>query len=159
MSDIRLFDKIRHPQKRALLLSYSVCLRLTDAIASAKIHRSLHYYWLKVDADYAEAFAEAQRMGAASLEEEAIRRARDGVTRKIFYKDEHIADEQVYSDVLLIFLLKGAMPDKYRDRVDIRVNIQHAAAKVAADLGMTPDEVLAEAQALLHELDHGATAS
>lgn len=118
MSDIRLFDKIRHPQKRALLLSYSECLRLTDAILHAKIHRSLHYYWLKVDQDYAEAFVQARAMGAQSLEEEAIRRARDGVTRKIFYKDEHIADEQVYSDVLLIFLLKGAMPEKYRERFE-----------------------------------------
>ena len=55
--------------------------------------------------------------------------------------------------------LERSQPDVWgrRERLDIRLNIEHAAAKVAADLGMTPEEVLAEAQALLHELDHGAT--
>ena len=57
------------------------------------------------------------------------------------------------------FHLERSQPDVWgrRERLDIRVSIQQAAAKVAADLGMTAEEVLAEAQALLYELDHGAT--
>src|SRR3990167_4587665 len=43
--------------------------------------------------------------------------------------------------------LERTQPDVWgrRERLDIRVNIQQAAVKVAEDLGMTPDEVLSEA--------------
>ena len=53
--------------------------------------------------------------------------------------------------------LERSQPDVWgrRERVDVRViSIQEAAAKVARELGMTAAEVIAEAQALLHELDH-----
>jgi hypothetical protein len=35
------------------------------------------------------------------------------------------------------------------------MQVQQVAAKVGEELGLTPEEVLAEAHALLQELDHG----
>jgi len=51
--------------------------------------------------------------------------------------------------------LERSKPDQWgrKDRVDLKVTIQQAAQKVADALGLTVDEVLAEAQALLAEAD------
>ena len=42
----------------------------------------------------------------------------------------------------------------YGERLDLNVSIQAAAAKVAAEFGLTTAEVLAEAKLLLLEVDH-----
>ena len=56
-------------------------------------------------------------MGADMLEDEAVRRAKDGVERPVYQGGKLVGHVQEYSDTLLIFLLKGARPEKYRDRV------------------------------------------
>ncbi len=42
-----------------------------------------------------------------------------------------------YSDVLLIFLLKGLRPDRYRERVDVRSVLAHL------DVSQLPDALVA----------------
>lgn len=51
--------------------------------------------------------------------------------------------------------LERSQPDVWgrRERLDVRLSIDQAAEKVAAELGLTKAEVLAEATALLYELD------
>jgi hypothetical protein len=78
---------------------------------------------MKDDAVYASAFEDATRMAGDFLEDEAIRRATEGVERKIFHQGEHVDNETVYSDTLLIFTLKGAKPQKYRDNIKIEQEI------------------------------------
>ena len=51
------------------------------------------------------------------LEREAWRRASEGVKQPVFYQGEVCGHVQKYSDVLLIFLLKGARPDRYREQL------------------------------------------
>ena len=53
------------------------------------------------------------------LEDEAIRRAREGVDEPVFYKGEHCGNVRRYSDTLLIFMLKARKPDVYRKRASI----------------------------------------
>lgn len=150
-----LFHQIHHPQKRALLLAYSECLSIPQSAAHAHVDRSLHFHWLKSDPEYAVAFEEAKQMGAEALETEAVRRAKEGVQRTLFYKGEPIGTETVYSDTLLIFLLKGAYPEKYRERfevhqrvlMDILVKIQRPTDLSDADL----ERLLVEAQTLVNE--------
>ena len=75
---------------------------------------------------YREAFEEAQEMACDAFEYEARRRAIEGVKRFKFHNGKPIIDpetgqpyfEYEYSDTLLIFLLKGAMPEKYRERFE-----------------------------------------
>lgn len=43
-----------------------------------------------------------------------------------------------------------------KERVDMRLTIEQTAQRVAAEMGLTAEEVLAEAQALLQEFDHRA---
>lgn len=57
--------------------------------------------------------------------------------------------------------LERRWPDEWgpKERVDVRITlVEQAAKKVAAELGMTAAEVLAEAQALLREVDHASNA-
>jgi hypothetical protein len=63
--------------------------------------------------DWDEALDEA----ADLLELEARRRAVDGIDKPIYHQGEEIDVVKSYSDTLLIFLLKGARPGKYRDNV------------------------------------------
>jgi hypothetical protein len=57
----------------------------------------------------------ALEQAADLLEAEARRRAVEGVTKPIMYKDKVATTVQEYSDTLLIFLLKGTRPQKYRE--------------------------------------------
>jgi hypothetical protein len=99
-----LFNHILHPEKRAFLLAYIECFQVTKAARSAGISHQLHYYWRNSDPVYAAALDVAKQLAIEGLEEVAIKRARD---------------EDRPSDVLLMFLLKGAMPDKYKDRYQV----------------------------------------
>ena len=58
-----------------------------------------------------------------SLEKEAWRRAREGVTRTepIMYQGEQVAEKIIteFSDNLITFLLKANRPGKYREQVKI----------------------------------------
>ena len=76
-----------------------------------------------VDKDFAAAWDECVELGAQALEDEARRRAFDGVEKPltsakglIYRPDGSEATVREYSDTLLIFLLKGARPQKYRER-------------------------------------------
>jgi hypothetical protein len=116
--ETKLFTQIHHPKKRAFLLAFTQCGQITHSCRAAEMDHCMHYYWLKTDAAYVHAFAEAQTIAGRLLEEEAIRRARDGVKRTIYHQGEPVGEETVYSDTLLIFLMKGAMPAKYRERIE-----------------------------------------
>ena len=53
---------------------------------------------------------------ASSLEEEAIRRAVDGVDRPVFFQGKIVGYTKEYSDTLLKFLLEAKRPAIYRAR-------------------------------------------
>jgi hypothetical protein len=52
------------------------------------------------------------------LEPEAVRRAVEGVERPVYHQGKKIDSVREYSDTLLIFLLKGGRPAKYRERYE-----------------------------------------
>ena len=85
-------------KQKSFLAAFAFCGNVTHACRNSKVGRRTHYDWLERDAEYAVAFESAHDEAADNLEEEARRRAMAG------------------SDTLLIFLLKGARPDRYRER-------------------------------------------
>jgi len=102
------------------------------AAQASDISRRLHYHWLEDDADYAERFKDALDDAVDAMEEEARRRAVNGVTRNVHYQGKPVDTIMEYSDLLLIFLLKAHRPEKYRDLV------QHQHAVTLLDLVPTP---------------------
>jgi hypothetical protein len=79
----------------------------------------MHYRWLKESEVYAAAFAEVKDEAAQTLEDEAVRRAHEGVLEPVYYKGKACGVIRVYSDTLLLSLLKAVRPEKYRDRTEV----------------------------------------
>jgi hypothetical protein len=63
--------------------------QLGEAAKTAGISRMLHYRKLQSDPVYQRSFAEAEQRAAQEFEDEAVRRARDGVKRPILGIEEH----------------------------------------------------------------------
>lgn len=116
-----LFQQITHQEKRAFLAAFAHCGRIRRACHAANISWKSHYLWLKDDEDYKAAFEEAKEMAGDFLEDEAIRRAVEGVQKPVFYKGEHVDNVTEYSDTLLIVAMKGAKPDKYKEHTHLKV--------------------------------------
>lgn len=87
------------------------------AAASANVGRATVYEWRTADTEFAQAWDEAVDIGTDKLEDEAMRRGRDGVEEPVFYKGARVSVVQKYSDVLLIFMLKARRPEKFKDRL------------------------------------------
>lgn len=128
-ADSGAFHDIAHPKKRAFLAAYARTGNITQAAAAAGITRRTHYVWLDAEGEegeaYRAAFEDAKEQAADYLEAEARRRAVEGLVRYRFNRAGNPLKHPVtgepyyeleYSDTLLIFLLKGARPDKYADR-------------------------------------------
>ena len=154
------------PKTAAFLAAYVRTASVTKAARAAKVHKSLHYQWLKDDAEYAAAFAEAQDQAAQILEDEAIRRAHEGYDEPVIYQGEQcyqredIVDPETgeitgsrvnldkplvirkYSDSLLTFLLKGFRPNKYRENIKAEVtgNVDIAGLLAAARSRLNSDQ-------------------
>ena len=81
-------------------------------------HTNLHDLAERLAAGRARV-AEAREEACDALEAEARRRAVEGVRKPVYYRGEIVGTVKEYSDTLLIFLMKGAMPEKYRENVKI----------------------------------------
>lgn len=103
--------------RRRFLEAYAETGNVKASCELAKVSRTAHYRWLD-DPAYATAFEAAGLEAVDVLEREARRRAVQGVEEPVFYRESVVGTVRKYSDVLLIFLLKGAKPATYRERFE-----------------------------------------
>lgn len=68
---------------------------------------------------YAEAFARAQIVAADFLESVAVKRATVGWQEPVFYQGKLCGTVRRFDGGLTQFLLRGAKPEKYRDRSEV----------------------------------------
>jgi len=157
--DVEMTAELRsHPKKRAFLAAYSETGNIRLACQAAQIGRSSHYRWLD-DPDYAEEFEQAKKDAVDVLEAEARRRAVEGWEEPVgWYKGEAGGTVRRYSDTLLIFLLKGAAPQKYRERMEVSGALKGLDFSVMTDEqlsrikgGENPYVVLAQTRAVLKD--------
>lgn len=143
----------RQPKKDAFLAAYAKVGVLGRAAELAKCNRNTHYEWLK-DSEYAKAFDEAHEQACESLETEARRRAVEGTDKPVFHQGTQCGVIREYSDTLLIFLMKGAMPKKYRENY----SHEHSGPEGKAiqvesiDVSKLSTEQLTQLQAILGQL-------
>ena len=102
-------------RQQAVLDAYAMYGTIAKACEVAGVPRSEHYRWLK-GKRYAARFAEAEEQSIQALETEARRRALVGTEKPLFHKGNQIGNVPVFSDPLLMFLLKAKRPEVYRDR-------------------------------------------
>lgn len=138
----------RTPKKRprwakAFLTSLAQGGNVRYACEHAEVARSLAYELRDEDPTFAADWLTALDESADLLEQEARRRAEQGLRRLKFHNGATIMVqaqgpggellvnvdgqpimvpyvEHEYSDTLMIFLLKGIRPEKYRERTDVR---------------------------------------
>ena len=143
------------PKKRRMFLAaLAACGNVTRAAQAACCTREGAYHLRTQDADFAAAWDDALEQAADVLEQEAFRRAHDGVEEPLTCARGLIYDETTgqpvtvrkYSDTLLIFLLKGARPQKYRDNVNVTAQATTLGITVVLEQ-MSRDSSVADAAA------------
>lgn len=142
----------RTPKKRAAFLSeLAERGNVSDAARAAGVARTTVYEWREVDPAFAASWDAALDEAADTMEREAWRRAVEGVEKPVFGSlgqglgSGEVGRVQEYSDTLLIFLLKGAKPEKYRERAQVEHSggIRH----YQVDIDSSDDENTAESDA------------
>jgi hypothetical protein len=81
-----------------------------------KVKRAVLYSKREHNPEFEARFLVAKERGLDTMEDEATRRAVDGVEKGIYYQGARVDTETVYSDTLIQFLLKGGRPEKFKDR-------------------------------------------
>lgn len=95
----------------------------------AGIPRAYCYELYHKDDDFMRAWDDAISGACDLLEQEAWRRAVKGTEKPVFHQGEICGGIQEYSDTLLIFLLKGHRPEKYRERYDVKSETKNTGVK------------------------------
>jgi hypothetical protein len=112
-------DNVTLKKRARFLETLAETCHVSKSCEITQISRQTAYRWRRDDAEFAAKWKDALEMGADLLEEEAIRRAKDGVRRPVYQGGLLVGHVREYSDTLLIFLLKGAKPKKYGDRTTL----------------------------------------
>jgi hypothetical protein len=115
-------DRWRAPFLAALAATGNV----SSAVVAADVSRAFVYAERQRDEAFAALWNAALDEAADALEFEARRRAVEGWEEPVFgslgqgHGSGEIGTVRKYSDTLLIFLMKGANPEKYRERTDVK---------------------------------------
>ena len=109
---------------------------INAACEAARLSRAAMYEWRADDPSFAAEWDAALELGLDSLEDELMRRAKDGTLRPVFQGGELVGQIREYSDTLGIFMLKSRRRQVYGDRqvVERRISLE---AKITA---MSPEE-------------------
>ena len=156
------FATISHIKKRAFLSAFVECAgALRAACRAAKIAHSLHYYWLKTDPQYVDAFEYAKTLARDMFESDSIERANKGMLRAKFDKngnqlkwknpetgeiEEYV--ERHFYEPASFFHLKAMKPEKYveapKNVTNVSIHQQsqqklEALTQIADELGIEID--------------------
>jgi hypothetical protein len=146
-------EDVTVPARAVFLAALAECGNVTKACAKAEITRMMAYRWRARDEEFAAEWDEAAKVGLEGLEDEARRRAYEGYERPVYQGGSMVGTVKEYSDTLMTLLLKGGMPDKYRERVSTEITgkgggpIEHAYNRFTA----VPTEALEEVERFLAE--------
>jgi hypothetical protein len=123
---------------------------VTRAARAAGTDRTNVYLWCDHDPAFALAFDDAKEQATDSMEDEARRRAVDGVDKPVYQGGILVGYIHEYSDSLLTTMLKANRPEKFRDRFEVMGKdggpIQHERIE-----SVPTAELVAEAEALLRD--------
>jgi hypothetical protein len=130
MGSGRSAKSVKQRRQRVFLAAFAATGSVKEAAAAAGVYEKTPYRWVKDDAVYRAALEGIEEDVGQTLENEAIRRAHEGVARPVMYKgkpvrtgrgNSRILYETEYSDQLLLALLKRFRPALYRERTQTEV--------------------------------------
>lgn len=139
--------RTRQLKKPQFIEAYRRLGTITAAAEAAGVARGTHYEWLRNDPEYAAEFRQAEEAVADMLEREAIRRAVEGTERFVYHQGEVVGAERQFSDTLLIFLLKGHRPEKFKDRTQVTSEVTvHDGSEVDREIARLAAELAGRAE-------------
>jgi hypothetical protein len=109
-------EATKHHNQAKFLAAFSRLGHIGKSCEAAGIERTCVWDWRRDD-EFEAKYLEALDRSVGTLEDEALRRAVDGTEENVYHNGMACGTVRKYSDVLLIFLLKGARPERYRDNV------------------------------------------
>lgn len=113
---------ITNLKQRQFLTAFAVTANPTAAAEASGVSRWSHWKWQELATPegekYRAATAAAKQMATEYLEDICFKRATEGVLVNKWHQGKIVGQDLVKSDLLLIFYMKGAMPNKYRDIID-----------------------------------------
>jgi hypothetical protein len=127
------------PQQRKKALAIDVLALVGNVGAAMRAvghSRTMHNYWCEMDETYAQAAAQAKIGAVEALEAEAHRRAFVGWLEPVYQGGKEVGQVRKFDSTLLIFLLNGAAPEKYRRRLDVRTDTGEPAIKAYAGVDL-----------------------
>lgn len=134
-------------KKERFLAALATGLSISGACEAAHIPRRTAYNHRDTDVDFKDAWDAAVIAGVEHLEDEARRRAVEGVDKPVYQGGARVGVIREYSDTLLIFLLKGRAREKYGDQVRIDFGAVRAEAeRLAKEYDLDPEELIRVAQ-------------
>ena len=133
----------RKKRQEQFLLTYAREGTVHRACEAALVNRRLVYYWIEHDKHFAAQFERAREIATDLLEEEARRRALKGVEEPVFYQGEVVGHVQKYSDILIMMLLNGHRPERFKQRTEHtgKDGGPIAVVHVSYDHNMKPDDM------------------
>lgn len=110
-------DDHRTPQdkQKEFLQNFRDCASVKVAADRTKISRTLVYIWKEQDQLFLQEWDMALKEVCGAMEDEAIRRAMRGTKKPVYQGGLKVGEITTYSDVLLMFLMRGWMKEKYAD--------------------------------------------
>jgi hypothetical protein len=112
------FPEITDKKKRLYLQAVARYPGLTTAAQVAGISPKTAWNWRQdaEDTAFAAAFDVARSIGLTRAESELWRRGIDGYDAPVYHMGELVGVERKFDTTAAIFMLKGALPDVYRER-------------------------------------------
>jgi len=136
-ADLVLSDVRDRERKMAFLSAFRRTASLSHASRMANISYNVHKNWLHRCPEYKKAYRTLREEAINELETEARRRAFEGILEPVFYKGEVVGHVRKYSDLLLIFLLRGYKPKRYRENYRDRGGGPNQPIKVLVGVDIT----------------------
>ncbi len=109
---------VTEPAKIKFLLNLSLLGNRTRAARATGVCTATTWMWRRDDDNFRDRYNDAMKIAAELHEDEMYRRASEGVLEPVYQGGELVGSVRKFSDTLLIFALKGNMPDKYKERVE-----------------------------------------
>jgi len=94
----------------------AITCNITKSAESIGVSRQHVHHLRRTKPDFAKRWEDAIERATDTLEAEARRRALDGYDRPVFFQGKQVGAETLYSDPLMITLLKAHRRDKFGDK-------------------------------------------
>jgi hypothetical protein len=136
--------------EKAFITAFANTGNVRAACAAVQIDRATAYRRRSRSTRFAEQWAAAKEEAADVLEAAAFQRATQGVDRPVYGRvgsgkeatTQQVGTVKEFSDLLLIFLLKGLRPEKYRERHEVRkvddASVDAEIQRLSKELGVKP---------------------